>query len=57
MIVFQIPFDDKPGAPETSSDIFRRCRDVPSAKRPNQLIRLRGRVWPDFAGRLLHEAE
>jgi hypothetical protein len=59
MFVFHIPLDDNPGAPETSNDIFRRCCDVPSAKRPNPLILLRGivAVRSCFADRLFREAE
>jgi hypothetical protein len=59
VFVFHIPLDDKAGVPETSNDLFRRCRDVPRAKHPNQLILLRGLVGvrSHFADRLLREAE
>jgi hypothetical protein len=57
--MFHVPVDDKPGAPEISNDIFRRCRDGSKAKHSNQLIRLRGLVGvrSHFANRLVHETE
>jgi hypothetical protein len=59
VFVFHIQLDGKPGAPEASSDIFRRFRGVQSAQHPNRLIRLRDLVGVrlHIANRLLHEAE